>query len=129
MSDKCKQSNNQSNKGAKMFNEVLSAVTTNKSDTDANDAIKEISFFTEQVSKGLSWLMSPSDIPQQVIYNGFATIAIYPGGEKIISRLKYGDKFDAATGLAMCIAKHVYGSYSAFLKAVESADNQNKPEA
>ena len=93
---------------------------------DAEETMKELTFFTKEVSKGFSWMMSAADMPDRVIYNGVTTIAIFSGGEKKVSRPNHGDKFDAATGLAMCIAKHVYGSYSAFLRAVERANNQNK---
>ena len=65
-------------------------------------------------------------IPEQVIYNGITTIAIFPDGKKIKARPDKGAKFDKETGLAMCIAKHIFGSRAAFLHAVESANDQNK---
>lgn len=69
---------------------------------------------------------STEHIPLCVIYNGVTTIAIFPDGKKIKSRPNTGEKFDPETGLAMCIAKHVFGSRAAFLRAVEDATNQNK---
>ncbi len=72
-------------------------------------------------------LASPSEhIPVHVIYNGVTTIAIFPDGKKVKSRPNIGEKFDPETGLSMCIAKHVFGSRAAFLRAVEGATNQNK---
>jgi len=72
---------------------------------------------------------APSHIPSHVIYNGVTTIAVFPDGKKIKARPDQGAEFDPETGLAMCIARHVFGSRAAFLKAVEGATNQNKVEA
>ena len=68
----------------------------------------------------------PPHVPERVIYNGTTTIAIFPDGKKIISRPDKGAVFDKETGLAMCIAKHVYGTRAKFLKAVNKANDQNK---
>ena len=65
-------------------------------------------------------------IPVQVIYNGITTVAIFKDGTRVISRPQPGEKFDKETGLAMCIAKHVAGGRSAFLRLVEKANDQNK---
>lgn len=62
--------------------------------------------------------------PVKVIYNGITTIAIFSDGQKIISRPNEGEWFDKETGLAMCIAKRVYGGRGQFLKAVEGATVQ-----
>mgnify|MGYP000868979103 FL=1 len=62
--------------------------------------------------------------PVKVIYNGITTIAIFSDGQKIISRPNEGEWFDKESGLAMCIAKRVYGGRGQFLKAVEGATVQ-----
>lgn len=67
-------------------------------------------------------------VPERVIYNGTTTIAVFPDGKKIKARPDKEAKFDKETGLAMCIAKHVYGTRAKFLHAVEGANDQNKPE-
>lgn len=67
-----------------------------------------------------------SFIPAQVIYNGITTIAIFKDGTRVISRPQPGEKFDKETGLAMCIAKHLVGGRSAFLRLIEKANDQNK---
>jgi hypothetical protein len=67
-----------------------------------------------------------SFIPVTVIYNGVTTVAIFKDGTRVISRPQPGEKFDKETGLAMCIAKHVAGGRSAFLRLVEKANDQNK---
>lgn len=69
---------------------------------------------------------SQPHVPERVIYNGTTTIAIFPDGKKIKSRPDKGATFDKETGLAMCIVKHVYGTRSKFLKAIEKANDQNK---
>lgn len=68
-------------------------------------------------------------VPERVIYNGTTTIAVFPGGKKVKARPDKEAKFDKETGLAMCIAKHVFKSRAAFLKAVEGANDQNKVES
>ena len=65
-------------------------------------------------------------VPERVIYNGVTTIAIFPDGKKVMSRPDKGAVFDKETGLAMCIAKHVYSTRAKFLKAVKKANDQNK---
>lgn len=62
--------------------------------------------------------------PVKVIYNGITTVAIFSDGQKIISRPSADEWFDKETGLAMCIAKRVYGGRGQFLKAVEGATVQ-----
>lgn len=69
-----------------------------------------------------------SHIPEKVIYNRDATIAIFPDGKKVVSRPMGDDEYDREVGLAMCIAKHVCGGRKKFLQAVEKAEVQtNKP--
>jgi len=72
---------------------------------------------------------SPEHAPVKIIYNGISTVAIFQDGRKIISRPNKGETFDKETGLAMCIAKHVYGSRSKFLRAVEGANDQNPEQS
>jgi len=62
--------------------------------------------------------------PEHIIYNGTTTICIFGDGTKVISRPQKGEKFDKETGVAMCIAKYIYGSRSKFLKAVEKGHQQ-----
>ena len=66
--------------------------------------------------------------PVKVIYNGITTIAIFSDGTKVISRPSEDEWFDKETGLAMCIAKRVYGGRGQFLQAVNSATVQNPVE-
>lgn len=62
--------------------------------------------------------------PVHIIFNGVTTICIFGDGTKVISRPQKGEKFDKETGVAMCIAKYIYGSRSKFLKAVEKGHQQ-----
>jgi len=66
--------------------------------------------------------------PVKVIYNGITTIAIFSDGQKIISRPSEDERFDKETGLAMCIAKRVYGGRGQFLQAVDKAIVQKPAE-
>ena len=61
---------------------------------------------------------------KQIIYNGTTTVCIFHDNTKVISRPQKGEKFDKETGVAMCIAKYIYGSRSKFLKAVEKGHQQ-----
>ena len=63
-------------------------------------------------------------MPEQIIFNGTTTICIFHDKTKVISRPQKGEKFDKETGVAMCIAKYIYGSRSKFLKAVEGGHEQ-----
>jgi len=63
-------------------------------------------------------------IPKSIIFNGTTTICIFGDGTKVISRPQKGEKFDKETGVAMCIAKYIYGSRSKFLKAIEKGHQQ-----
>ena len=49
---------------------------------------------------------------------------IFSDGTKVISRPSEDERFDKETGLAMCIAKRVYGGRGQFLQAVEGATVQ-----
>jgi len=66
--------------------------------------------------------------PVKVIYNGITTIAIFSDGTKVISRPSEDERFDKETGLAMCIAKRVYGGRGQFLQAVNKAIVQKPAE-
>ena len=63
---------------------------------------------------------------KQIIFNGVTTICIFHDGTKVISRPQKGERFDRETGVAMCIAKYIYGSRSKFLRAVESGYEQKR---
>ena len=65
--------------------------------------------------------------PVKVIYNGITTIAIFSDGTKVISRPSEDEWLDRETGLAMCIAKRVYGGRGQFLQAVDNATVQVTP--
>lgn len=86
----------------------------------------EIHFEMPKLDAKLTETFHNPHVPNQVIYNGTTTIAIFPDGKKIKSRPDKGATFDKETGLAMCIVKHVYGTRSKFLKAIEKANDQNK---
>ena len=73
-----------------------------------------------------NFITSPKPEPKQIIYNGITTICIFHDNTKVISRPQKGEKFDKETGVAMCIAKYIYGSRSKFLKAVESGYDQKE---
>lgn len=54
--------------------------------------------------------------PIHIIHNPPATICFFSDGKKIISKC-HDEPFDEEHGVAMCIAKKLYGSRTAFLKA------------
>lgn len=66
-----------------------------------------------------------SSEPVQIIYNGTTTICIFPDGEKEIARPSKDDNFDPEVGVAMCIVRRIFGSRSAFQKAVKSGYKQD----
>ena len=46
---------------------------------------------------------------EKVIFNGPATIVIWGDGTKTVVKCANGDSYSKWAGLAMCIAKHLYG--------------------
>ena len=65
------------------------------------------------------------DKPSQIIYNGTTTICIFSDGDKVIARPSNDDSFDPEVGVAMCIMKRLYGSRTAFQKAVDNGYRQD----
>ena len=62
--------------------------------------------------------------PEQISFYGTTTVCKFPDGKYTSARPQKGEKFDKETGVAMCIAKYIYGSRSKFLKAVEKGHQQ-----
>jgi len=60
----------------------------------------------------------------KIIINGETTVMITPEGKKIISRPGKNESYDKETGIAMCVAKYLFGSRRKFLEFVESAKDQ-----
>ena len=48
--------------------------------------------------------------PEKVIFNGPATIAIWPSGDKVVAKCSGDDAYDREKGLMMCLLKKTYGS-------------------
>lgn len=57
------------------------------------------------------------DAPKKVIFNGPATICIWPDGSKTVVKCSKNDEYDERAGLAACMLKHAYGN--AYLKAFD----------
>lgn len=62
-------------------------------------------------------------IPKQIIYSGNTTICFWKDGTKTMVRCE-GDDFSEEQGVALCIAKKVFGNRSRFLKAVRSGKHE-----
>lgn len=48
--------------------------------------------------------------PEKVIFNGPATVAIWPSGDKVVAKCSGNDEYDREKGLMMCLLKKTYGS-------------------
>ncbi len=48
--------------------------------------------------------------PEKVIFNGPATIAFWPSGDKVVAKCSGNDEYDREKGLMMCLLKKTYGS-------------------
>ena len=101
----------------------LSSERSRKSDT-ARHIQSDQPKFTEEQMKLLKNPFTVATIPKQVHFIDTTTIVIFHDGEIIVSRPTNGDKFDPEVGLAMCIAKRIYGSRRAFKQAVSKAKNK-----
>ena len=75
----------------------------------------------DEVISGL-WIRSRSqhDTIKKIIFNQKACIVFWKDGTKTIVKRKENDKFDKYAAVAQAIAKHLYGSTSAFHKMVDS---------
>lgn len=61
-----------------------------------------------------------TDTIKKIIFNQKACIVFWKDGTKTIVKRKENDKFDKYAAVAQAIAKHQYGSTSAFHKMVDS---------
>lgn len=68
--------------------------------------------FNEEMWKGFGIAMERilGMPPEKVIFNGPATIAIWPSGDKIVAKCSGNDSYDREKGLMMCLLKKAYGS-------------------
>ena len=48
--------------------------------------------------------------PEKVVFNGPATIAFWPSGDKVVAKCSGNDEYDREKGLMMCLLKKTYGS-------------------
>lgn len=55
--------------------------------------------------------------PKKVVFNGPATICVWPDGTKTVVKCSSDDEYDERAGLAACMLKHAYGN--AYLKAFD----------
>jgi hypothetical protein len=62
--------------------------------------------------------------PVKIIFNGVTTICFFGDGTYVSARPQKDEVFCEETGVAMCIAKYIYGSRSKFLKAVDKGKQQ-----
>lgn len=66
-----------------------------------------------------------NDTIKKIIFNQKACIVFWKDGMKTIVKRKENDKFDKYAAVAQAIAKHQYGSTSAFHKMVDSVSVSN----
>ena len=81
----------------------------------------------ERWLKQIAWMIGEYKYgmkPSKIIVNNVTTICVFPDGTKITARPDSVDEFDLDVGIAMCIMKYIYGSRSAFKRAVKSAHIQ-----
>lgn len=62
--------------------------------------------------------------PMRIIYNGATTICIFHDGTKVTARPGAGEAFDKEAGVSACVVKYIYGSRSAFKRAVAGGYDQ-----
>lgn len=79
---------------------------------------------TAMVLRYLERLDSVHYTPKQINFCGTTTVCIFDDDKIVVSRPQKGENFDKETGVAMCIAKYIYGSRSKFLRAVENGHQQ-----
>ena len=77
--------------------------------------------FMDKLTSGLTW---PTEVAiKDVIFNGPATIVLWKDGSKTVVKAQDGEPVDKEKGLAMAIAKKVYGNkgsyYNEFKKWID----------
>lgn len=75
----------------------------------------------DNVLKSFRGMWSKAFEPEKVIFNPPATIVFWSDGTKTVVKASNGDIFNEETGLAMALAKKVYGRCH-FQKIVKNAD-------
>ena len=68
-------------------------------------------------------------VPVRIIFNDETTICYFEDGSKVVVTCSEDDEYTKEAGVAACIAKRVFGSRSAFLKAVEKGYRQPSKES
>lgn len=63
--------------------------------------------------------------PKRIWFNGLATTCLFHDGEKVTVKAIRKEEYDKEVGVAMCIAKKMYGTRGEWLKAVNSGNDQN----
>jgi hypothetical protein len=61
---------------------------------------------------------------KEIKFYGTTTVCIFHDGTYVSARPQKDEVFCEETGVAMCIAKYIYGSRSKFLKAVDKGKQQ-----
>lgn len=88
---------------------------------DAFDDVILPEIVKEGVFQKLYGMMPVQDQrPTKVIFSGDMTICWFKDGSKEMVKCLDFDEFDAEKGVAMCIAKHIFGSRNQFKKFVET---------
>lgn len=107
---------------------------------------KEWSYYRDKVSKPVSYTISKDEIeesarqfnelmknsplkpikkqdlykPTKVIFSNDVTVCWFADGKKEMVKCTEFDRYSAEAGVAMCIAKHIFGSRNQFKKFVEA---------
>jgi hypothetical protein len=90
------------------------------------DTEKEIKIIVDQVEGTIRLATNYYVKPSEHYFNGLNTTAKFPDGEVITVKPSDKDKYDKEVGLAMCIVKRIFGSRAAWLRFVESGQDQNQ---
>jgi hypothetical protein len=101
--------------------------------SEAYKIFSEISLGTA-LDCGMTYMHFPENElfkPEKIIYNGRATVCIFPDGEKIVVKATEDEKYSKEHGVAMCIIRKIFDSRLEFLRLVEGGYEQveNKKES
>jgi hypothetical protein len=89
-------------------------------------AIKQLEQINEMLENAIFEATKKANVPERVIYRGLTTVCKFIDGEVITAKPSVEDTYSKDVGLAMCLAKRLYGSRTAFLEAIENAEDQSE---
>lgn len=116
---------------AKILNVELSTLIGGRELHHAEDEPKEKAikrFATKMIVQAIDTGLTAKPLAFHVTESKGVVAVKFPDGETYVSHCSKEDHFDIEVGVALAIARHLYGSRTAFLKAIKEDSVIHDPE-